>query len=43
MNDQLFKQLQAADEQGFLRGWWHTNGDSEGLGDLIARMIEEMQ
>ncbi len=43
LNDQLFKQLQAADEQGLLRGWWHTVGDSEGLGDLIARMTEEMQ
>lgn len=36
LNDQAFKQIEEADDQGFLKDWWHGNRDYRGLGMLIS-------
>lgn len=35
VHDQLFKQLEAADDEGHLRGWYHGAGDNPGLKNRI--------
>lgn len=40
--DQLFKQLETADDEGLLRGWYHGEGDNPGLKRRIEQRKQEL-
>lgn len=41
--DQLFKQLEEADDAGIMRGWWHGGGDNPGLKARIEQRKMELE